>query len=162
MASHFYGDDAVREGRTSLREAHRGRTRPLGRIAAIGWHWRLASADALRERFKGKTNLRGGFPASLLCKNTGEMPVPPLCSSTGETPVPPYDSLTIDEHQNSIRGGKKQAKKISASRHILGGANLSRYWIYVYVKKSREKYFWQSGEDAEARQTGGTVQRSTA
>ncbi len=26
---------------------------------------------------------------------------------------PPYDSLTIDEHQNSIGGGPKQAKKIS-------------------------------------------------
>jgi hypothetical protein len=70
--------------------------------------------------------------------------------------------LTIDEHQNSIRGGKKQAKIISDSRHILGGANVSRYWIYVYDLKRVEKYFWQSGGDAEDRQTGGTAQRSTA
>jgi hypothetical protein len=57
-------------------------------------------------------------------------------------------SLTIDEHQNSIRGGKKQAKKISDSRHILGGANVSHYWIYVYDLKRVEKYFWQAGGDA--------------
>jgi hypothetical protein len=71
-------------------------------------------------------------------------------------------TLTIDEHQNSIRGGTKQAKKISDSRHILGGAIVSRYWIYVYDKKTIEKYFWQSGRDAEDRQTGGTAQRSAA
>jgi hypothetical protein len=50
-------------------------------------------------------------------------------------------SLTIDEDQNSIRGGTKQAKKISDSRHILGGANVSAYWIYVYDAKCAEKYF---------------------
>jgi hypothetical protein len=40
---------------------------------------------------------------------------------------PPYDSFTIDRRQNSTPGGTKQAKKISDSRNILGGATVSRY-----------------------------------
>jgi hypothetical protein len=50
-------------------------------------------------------------------------------------------SLTIDEHQNSIRGGTKQAKKISGFRHLSGDANVKCYWLYVYVSQ----IFWAFG-----------------
>jgi hypothetical protein len=50
-------------------------------------------------------------------------------------------SLVIDEHQNSRRGGQKQAKKISEFRYLSGDANVSAYWLYVYAHKCVEKYF---------------------
>jgi hypothetical protein len=50
-------------------------------------------------------------------------------------------SLTIDEDQNSRRGGTKQAKKISDFQYLSGDANVSAYWLYVYVSKCVEKYF---------------------
>jgi hypothetical protein len=68
-------------------------------------------------------------------------------------------SLTNDRHQNSRSSVQKQAKKISDARHILGGANVNRYWIYVYVSRRRLKYFLLAEEGwAESGETGLSAQ----